>query len=412
MHCHRNYTVTVISLETSAGWAGPAQESEPVIPFNPAETYHTVVTHGNQNDEYDIPITKKGADSTFDFMLKLQYYFQNTPKTLTTFKERVIKLAVERRDDHLYRNALYFDPQDPRFSNGAIFEVTFQRRYDIVVVAHPRTHREPSPRSTVAYVSRSKPIAKPLSQPTRMGTAPAPRPSSPPNHPAQPNPPMPQNGAENAGTVEANAPPPRPNAAPDGVDGGTGIAKQSASLIVDTLPVAGTFKSLFQLAAGYDPITGETIDRRMELAGLALSVIPGGKLLTKGKKLANLGEELLEHVDDINKVAKAAERGGIAPIHKNSLNYVGDTHVYVIRKPDGSLFKVGESAQGVRVGDEMSIRAEQQARALQRETGDFYTTEIRQNFGGKADARAYETKFIQTYERLYGKRPPGNPLDR
>ena len=73
--------------------------------------------------------------------------------------------------------------------------------------------------------------------------------------------------------------------------------------------MAGTFKSLFQLAAGYDPITGETIDRRMELAGLALSVIPGGKLLTKGKKLANLGEELLEHVDDINKVAKAAERG-------------------------------------------------------------------------------------------------------
>jgi hypothetical protein len=31
---------------------------------------------------------------------------------------------------------------------------------------------------------------------------------------------------------------------------------------------------------------------------------------------------------------------------------------------------------------------------------------------GKADARAYETRFIQTYERLYGKRPPGNPLDR
>jgi hypothetical protein len=49
---------------------------------------------------------------------------------------------------------------------------------------------------------------------------------------------------------------------------------------------------------------------------------------------------------------------------------------------------------------------------LFKETGDVYRTEIRQNFGGKADARAYETKFIQTYERLYGKRPPGNPLDR
>lgn len=108
----------------------------------------------------------------------------------------------------------------------------------------------------------------------------------------------------------------------------------------------------------------------------------------------------------------AAGRIELAPIHKNSLNYVGDTHVYVIKKADGSLYKVGESAQGVRVGDKLSIRAEQQARALQRDTGDFYTTEIRRNFGGKAGARAYETKFIQTYERLYGKRPPGNPLDR
>jgi len=39
-------------------------------------------------------------------------------------------------------------------------------------------------------------------------------------------------------------------------------------------------------------------------------------------------------------------------------------------------------------------------------------TEIRQKFGGKADARAYETRFIQTYERLFGQRPPGNPFDR
>ncbi|MEH3040399.1 MAG: LysM peptidoglycan-binding domain-containing protein [Sphingomonas paucimobilis] len=104
--------------------------------------------------------------------------------------------------------------------------------------------------------------------------------------------------------------------------------------------------------------------------------------------------------------------GAFKPVHKNSLSYVGDTHVYVIRGPDGSLYKVGESAQGVRVGDGASIRAEQQARALQRETGEFYTTEIRQTFGGKSSARSYETRFIQTYARLYGKRPPGNPLNR
>lgn len=74
----------------------------------------------------------------------------------------------------------------------------------------------------------------------------------------------------------------------------------------------------------------------------------------------------------------------------------------MIRNADGSLFKVGESAQGVRVGDGLSIRAEQQARALQRETGDVYRTQIRQNFDGKADARAYETKFIQITVSDYG----------
>ncbi|WP_164119067.1 RHS repeat protein [Sphingorhabdus sp. Alg239-R122] len=104
-------------------------------------------------------------------------------------------------------------------------------------------------------------------------------------------------------------------------------------------------------------------------------------------------------------------RANVAPIHKNSLSYVGDTHVYAVRSPDGSLYKVGESAQGLRKRDSASIRAEQQARALQRATGNDYTTEIRQTFGTKADARSYETRFIQTYTRLYG-RPPGNPLDR
>lgn len=106
------------------------------------------------------------------------------------------------------------------------------------------------------------------------------------------------------------------------------------------------------------------------------------------------------------------EGGALSAIHKNSLKYVGDTHVYAILGPDGSLFKVGESARGVRVGDGASIRAEEQARALFKETGDVYRTEIRQSFGGKADARAYETRFIQTYERLFGQRPPGNPINR
>jgi hypothetical protein len=153
-----------------------------------------------------------------------------------------------------------------------------------------------------------------------------------------------------------------------------------------------------------------------ELAGTAIdavtTVAPFAKGLGTVSKLAEpLAARGFSSVARGGRVVGAAE--GIAPrIHKNSLSYVGDTHVYVIRRADGSLYKVGESAQGVRVGDGASIRAEQQARALRKETGENYRTEIRQNFGGKADARAYETRFIQTYERLFGQRPLGNPLDR
>ena len=73
---------------------------------------------------------------------------------------------------------------------------------------------------------------------------------------------------------------------------------------------------------------------------------------------------------------------------------------------------VGESVQGVRGGAGASIRAEQQVRKLQRDTGQSFEAEIRRNFDRKVDARAYEKRFIQTYEKLYGKRPPGNPLNR
>ncbi len=158
-------------------------------------------------------------------------------------------------------------------------------------------------------------------------------------------------------------------------------------------------------------LRGTIIDASIGIAGGAASA--GASASVSGVRGSNyVRPPSQSYVYQRGSVNYAAERGVVAPIHKNSLNYVGDTHVYAIRGPDGSLLKVGESAQGIRVGDGLSIRAEQQVRALQRETGQRYTSEIRQNFGGKSDARAYETQYIQTYERLFGKRPPGNPLDR
>jgi hypothetical protein len=107
-------------------------------------------------------------------------------------------------------------------------------------------------------------------------------------------------------------------------------------------------------------------------------------------------------------IARAANN-----VHKNSLEYVGDTHVYRIKGPDGATFKIGESAQGVRARDGASIRAEQQARKLTRETGNNYTTEIRKEFGDKASARDYETRLITRFRRMYGLDAlPGNKSDR
>lgn len=99
-------------------------------------------------------------------------------------------------------------------------------------------------------------------------------------------------------------------------------------------------------------------------------------------------------------------------LHKNSLDYVGETHVYRVKGPDGT-FKIGESAQGTRVRDGASIRAEQQVRALRKETGDTYTSDIRKTFPDKASARDYETRLIERFRRMYGDDTiPGNKTNR
>jgi hypothetical protein len=102
----------------------------------------------------------------------------------------------------------------------------------------------------------------------------------------------------------------------------------------------------------------------------------------------------------------------VKTVHKNSLEYVGDTHVYRIRGPEGT-HKIGESAQGVRVRDGASIRGEQQTRRLTRETGDFYESEIRKTFPDKQSARDYETRLIERFRKMFGEDTlPGNKTNR
>ncbi|MCP5210679.1 MAG: hypothetical protein H6998_07120 [Hahellaceae bacterium] len=100
-----------------------------------------------------------------------------------------------------------------------------------------------------------------------------------------------------------------------------------------------------------------------------------------------------------------------ASVHKNSLDYVGETHVYRIKSSDGT-YKIGESAQGTRVSDGASIRAEQQARELTLETGKVHTTKIinaGKPFKNKREAVDYQDRVRDRFRRLYGEKTlPGN----
>ncbi len=99
-------------------------------------------------------------------------------------------------------------------------------------------------------------------------------------------------------------------------------------------------------------------------------------------------------------------------VQGNSFEYVGETHVYAIRGSAGT-HKIGESMQGVRKTDGASIRGEAQARALRKETGQFYYSEVRQTFQDKQSAAEYQTRFIETFRKLYGQDAlPGNKTNR
>ncbi|MGF1751951.1 hypothetical protein, partial [Vibrio cionasavignyae] len=95
-------------------------------------------------------------------------------------------------------------------------------------------------------------------------------------------------------------------------------------------------------------------------------------------------------------------------VHKNSLGYVGNAHVYRIKGSDGT-YKIGESAQGLRKRDGASIRAEQQVRKLQRETGEIYESRILKTFPNKKAAVEYQDNLRDRFRRMYGHDTlPGN----
>jgi RHS repeat-associated protein len=153
------------------------------------------------------------------------------------------------------------------------------------------------------------------------------------------------------------------------------------------------------LAINY--LTTGSLGVGMALKDSAMGVLNPAKTVAKAGRLASL-------VAKGGKVEKAAEK-----VHKNSRKYQGETHVYAIRNPDGTINKIGESAQGVRKTDGMSKRAEQQVRKLNSDVGPGHRSQIRKTFPDKDQARAYETKLIERYRRMYGQdKLPGNKTNR
>jgi hypothetical protein len=195
----------------------------------------------------------------------------------------------------------------------------------------------------------------------------------------------------------------------------------AGDLVTGELPILSQARALATIATGADPCSGEQV-AGWDRAARLLDVLPGGRKLRQGGTLAtaSLGAFgfLRRHGDEAADAAAAAKRGAFAApkavsqVHQNSLDYVGDTHVYRIKGPNGT-HKIGESAQGTRVRDGASIRGEQQARRLTRETGDFYESDIRKTFPDKRSAREYETQLIELFRRMFGEDVlPGNSTNR
>ena len=178
--------------------------------------------------------------------------------------------------------------------------------------------------------------------------------------------------------------------------------------------VGGAIKKLGVKAVG-------TALVRSQAAGLVENVVADAAVdlgadegtVDKVRAGVDLARALLPSGSSKRELGSVEGGGAGTAVHKNSLDYVGDTHVYRIRGPDGTTHKIGESAQGMRVRDGASIRGEQQARRLTRETGAAYKSDIRKKFADKASAREYETPVIERFRRRYGEDTlPGNKTNR
>jgi hypothetical protein len=97
--------------------------------------------------------------------------------------------------------------------------------------------------------------------------------------------------------------------------------------------------------------------------------------------------------------------------HKNSRTNQTPNHVYIIRNPDGTIYKYGISGRPLNQNG-TSPRANQQINKLNEgipESAPRHTAEIyRSNIRGRSAALELEKQLVANYKFEYGQLPPGN----
>ncbi|PPC75475.1 hypothetical protein C4K68_20390 [Pokkaliibacter plantistimulans] len=87
-----------------------------------------------------------------------------------------------------------------------------------------------------------------------------------------------------------------------------GLLASGGSLLLDMIPGLGTLKAVGQAITGTDWVTGESVDRSGELIGAAMSIIPFGRVLSKGKKALDIAEEAARKLKNAEDWLKAGDK--------------------------------------------------------------------------------------------------------
>ncbi len=194
---------------------------------------------------------------------------------------------------------------------------------------------------------------------------------------------------------------------------------ETAATVADNLPIVGPTKSALQVITGTDLITDEPVSRLGAVAGIALGLVPGGKLIAKGviKVSEKLGEKgLVQHEKRTGKATAA----GFVKRHKGPDGMTRDngklTEGEAKGAKDGNT-RVAKDTQNRKQGSarknkayaEKMLRQKKKVGKPSNRIGGPYTVqemelwqEVKDNIGRKNHISAHtntETGQVRVFER-------------